>query len=117
MAKWSFAFGELWLDGESVCELGNATPTSAAKIVAALKACEGINPEAVPLLLEACQMEAYDNMDGDLLSMVAESLLSRAESLEARGHVIRPAVLRKWADKLQRKQAAQAAALAKAKGE
>lgn len=45
--------------GEIVCVAHGATKqeaeANAARIVACVNACEGINPEAVPMLVEACR--------------------------------------------------------------
>jgi len=74
---------------------------------------------AAPELLAACRCEADDCMDGDLLSFVAEWLRSHADAVDA-AYDNKPAhteALRDWADRLEHKQALQAAALAKARPE
>ena len=72
---------------------------------------------AVPDLLKTCQFGADDGMDGDLLTMVAEHLLSLAEKLSETeaGPPYYCRMLKTWADKLLTKQELQAAAIVKAK--
>ena len=73
---------------------------------------------AGPDLLEACRCEADDCMDGDLLCYVAVHLDSIADDIEKnRPNSANIALYRKWAGKLLKKQALQAAAIAKADGE
>ena len=68
-------------------------------------------------LLEACQYQADDRMDGDLLTIVACHLLNEADEAEAGGLVDLPKSCRDWADKLLKKQVLQAKALKIAEGE
>ena len=43
----------------SPCYIGEAKEENAKRIVACVNACEGINPEAVPEMLEALQQAAF----------------------------------------------------------
>ncbi len=83
-----------------------------------LSAAEIIDRETgLPELLAACQCGADDRMDGDLLSIVAEYLLSEADDIERkRPRDISIRLYRDWADRLFKKQVLQAKALGIAEG-
>lgn len=71
----------------------------------------------LPELLAACQYASDDRMDGDLLSFVAEHLLSIARDIERnRPNSANIGLYRDWADKLLKKQVLQAKALEVAEG-
>jgi len=77
----SFGNQRRWLDGVEVA-------ANARRIVACVNACEGINPEAVPDLLEACRKLIEANsihaheIDEDILALavdMAEAALAKAK--------------------------------------